>query len=62
MTAKKTLPLRIQSLFPDCVATACCRIADACGSMDPAEYSSIKHAVGARQQEFSAGRMWPAKR
>jgi phosphopantetheine--protein transferase-like protein len=57
MTEKINLPLRIQSLFPDCVATACCRIADADGSMEPAEYSSIKHAVEARQQEFSAGRM-----
>ena len=57
MTEKKTLPLRIQSLFPDCVSTACCRIADAGGSMEPEEYSSIKHAVEARQQEFSAGRM-----
>jgi 4'-phosphopantetheinyl transferase EntD len=57
MTAKTYLPLRIQSLFPDCVATACCRIADAGGSMEPEEYSSIKHAVEARQQEFSAGRM-----
>jgi phosphopantetheine--protein transferase-like protein len=57
MTEKKNLPLRIQSLFPDCVSTACCRIADADGSMDPAEYSSIKHAVEGRQQEFSAGRM-----
>jgi phosphopantetheine--protein transferase-like protein len=57
MTAKTSLPLRIQSLFPDYVATACCRIADAGGSMEPEEYSSIKHAVEARQQEFSAGRM-----
>ena len=57
MTEKINLPLCIQSLFPDCVATACCRIADADGSIDPAEYSSIKHAVEARQQEFSAGRM-----
>ena len=57
MIENKTLPLRIQSLFPDCVATACCRIADADGSIDPAEYSNIKHAVEARQQEFSAGRM-----
>jgi phosphopantetheine--protein transferase-like protein len=57
MIENKTLPLRIQSLFPDCVATACCRIADAVGSIDPAEYSSIKHAVEARQQEFRAGRM-----
>jgi phosphopantetheine--protein transferase-like protein len=57
MTEKKTLPLRIQSLFPDCVSTACCRIADAGGSVEPEEYSSIKHAVEARQQEFSAGRM-----
>jgi 4'-phosphopantetheinyl transferase EntD len=57
MTAKTSLPLRIQSLFPDCVSTACCRIADAAGSVEPEEYSSIKHAVEARQQEFSAGRM-----
>jgi len=57
MTEKKNLPLRIQSLFPDCVATACCRIADAGGSVEPEEYSSIKHAVEARHQEFSAGRM-----
>jgi phosphopantetheine--protein transferase-like protein len=57
MTEKKNLPLRIQSLFPDCVSTACCRIADAGGSVEPEEYSSIKHAVEARQQEFSAGRM-----
>jgi phosphopantetheine--protein transferase-like protein len=57
MTEKKNLPLRIQSLFPDCVATACCRVADADGSIAPAEYSSMNHAVEARQQEFSAGRM-----
>jgi 4'-phosphopantetheinyl transferase EntD len=57
MTAKKNLPFNIQSLFPNCAATACCRIADAGGSMNPAEYSGIKHAVEARQQEFSAGRM-----
>ena len=57
MTEKKNLPLRIQSLFPDCVATACCRIADADGSIAPVEYSSMNHAVEARQQEFSAGRM-----
>ena len=57
MTEKKNLPLRIQRLFPDCVATACCRIADADGSINPVEYSSIKHAVEARQQEFRAGRM-----
>jgi 4'-phosphopantetheinyl transferase EntD len=57
MTSKKTLLLSIQSLFPDCVATACCRIADADGSIDPVEYSIMKHAVATRQQEFSAGRM-----
>jgi phosphopantetheine--protein transferase-like protein len=57
MTAKKNLPLLISSLFPDCVATACCRIADADACMHPAEYASIKHAVETRQQEFSAGRM-----
>jgi 4'-phosphopantetheinyl transferase EntD len=57
MTAKKNLPLLISSLFPDCVATACCRIADADARMHPAEYASIKHAAETRQQEFSAGRM-----
>jgi phosphopantetheine--protein transferase-like protein len=57
MTSKQTLPGLIQSLFPDCVATACFRIADADARMHPAEYASIKHAVEARQQEFSAGRM-----
>ena len=57
MIENKTLPLRIQSLFPDCVATACCRIADADARMHPAEYASIKHAAETRQQEFSAGRM-----
>ena len=57
MTEKEDLPLHIQHLFPDCVSTACCRISDAGARMDSAEYASIKHAVEARQQEFSAGRM-----
>ena len=57
MTSKQTLPVLIQRLFSDCVATACFRIADADARMHPAEYASIKHAVETRQQEFSAGRM-----
>ena len=57
MTSEQTPPLLIQRLFPDCVATACCRIADADARMHPAEYASIKHAVETRQQEFRAGRM-----
>ena len=57
MTTKAPMPLSIQSLFPDCVTTACCRIADADGILDLAECSGIEHAVDKRRQEFIAGRI-----
>ena len=57
MTSPALVQLSIQGLFPGCVATACCRIADADAKLDPEEHAGIKHAVAKRQQEFIAGRI-----
>jgi len=51
------MPLNVQSLFPDCVATASGLIAAAEGVLYPEESASIAHAVAKRQQEFRAGRI-----
>jgi 4'-phosphopantetheinyl transferase EntD len=56
MTSPETVPLSIQSLFPDCVTASCCRITEADDILDPAERAAIEHAVVKRQQEFIAGR------
>jgi len=57
MTSPALVQLSIQGLFPGCVATACCRIADADAKLDPEEHAGIEHAVAKRQQEFIAGRI-----
>jgi phosphopantetheine--protein transferase-like protein len=57
MTSPAAAPLSIQGLFPACVTTSCCRIADAEDTLDPAERAAIEHAVAKRQQEFIAGRI-----
>ena len=57
MTSPATVLPSIQGLFPDCVTTSCCRIADADAILDPAERAGIEHAVARRQQEFIAGRI-----
>jgi len=51
------MPPNVQSLFPDCVATASGLIAAADGVLYPEESASIAHAVAKRQQEFRAGRI-----
>ncbi len=56
MTAPATEPPTIQILFPDCVSTSCCRIAEAEDTLDPGEHAAIAHAVAGRRQEFMAGR------
>jgi 4'-phosphopantetheinyl transferase EntD len=61
MTLPETAPLSIQGLFPECVTTSCCRIADAEDTLDPAERAAIEHAVVKRQQEFIAGRICARK-
>lgn len=57
MSSPALVQLSIQGLFPGCVATAGCRIADADAKLDPEEHAGIKHAVAKRQQEFIAGRI-----
>ena len=57
MTLPATAPPSIQTLFPDCVSTSCCRIADADVTLDPEERAVIEHAVAGRRQEYMAGRL-----
>jgi len=57
MTLPATAPPSIQTLFPDCVSTSCCRIAEADATLDPAERAAIAHAVAGRRQEYMAGRL-----
>jgi 4'-phosphopantetheinyl transferase EntD len=57
MTVPATDPPTIQTLFPDCVSTSSCRIAEAEAALDPEERSVIEHAVAGRRQEFMAGRL-----
>ncbi len=57
MTLPATAPLSIQTLFPECVSTSCCRIAEADVTLDPVERAVIEHAVAGRRQEYMAGRL-----
>jgi len=57
MTLPSTAPPGIQTLFPECVSTSCCRIAEAKGTLDPEERTVIEHAVAGRRQEYMAGRL-----
>jgi 4'-phosphopantetheinyl transferase EntD len=57
MTAPATDPLNIQTLFPDCVSTSCCRVSEAEITLDPEERAVIEHAVAGRRQEYMAGRL-----
>jgi 4'-phosphopantetheinyl transferase EntD len=57
MSLPATAPPNIQTLFPDCVSTGCCRIAEAAATLDPEEHAAIAHAVAGRRQEYMAGRV-----
>jgi phosphopantetheine--protein transferase-like protein len=57
MTVPATGPPGIQTLFPDCVSTSCCRIEEVDVTLDPEERAAIEHAVAGRRQEYLAGRL-----